>query len=376
MSKHSLLQQRILSAATQHTIKRNYVGYVLSMVVILSMIMLAACGGGNDTGATVTATPAPARVNGFGTAANHPHTLLVLPNKVLLLATHYGLFRSEDNGTTWKEVAGGSGQLMEGMMTYSLTSSPLNNQHLYVLTQQVAPTLKDPLGLYSSSDQGRSWKLVSTTSSLGNIFMTAAGNDTPNEVYIYLNDLGALGLKVSKDGGQHFTSTGKLPFSSFTQLLAIPGAPGHLLVASSDGLAHSTDGGAHWQVNSEITGAILSLTTPGPAGPIYASGDAGIYVSHDGGKSFTQVYNKSSLGEIVVAPGQPQTLYAKTGTAIYHSADGGRTWTDLPRVPGSMYSLAADPTDASQVYLSLSYPTEVYRFNQSSHNWTSLTPKP
>jgi photosystem II stability/assembly factor-like uncharacterized protein len=376
MSKYSTLQQGIMPAATQHSSKRKHSRYVLPVMVSLLMLVLAACGGSSATGTTTTATPAPARVNGFGTAANHPHSLLVLPNKVLLLATHYGLFRSEDNGVTWKEVAGGSGQLMDGMMTYSLTSSPLNDQRLYVLTQQVAPTLKDTLGLYTSTDQGRSWKLVSATSALGNMFMVATGNDTPDEVYIYLNDLGAQGLKVSKDGGQHFTNTGKLPFSSFTQLLAIPGAPGHLLVASSDGLAHSSDGGAHWTVNNEITGAILSLTTPGPGGPIYASGDAGIYVSHDGGKSFTLVYNKSSLGEIVVAPGQPQTLYAKTGTAIYHSTDGGRTWTTIPRVKGSMYSLAADPTNALQVYLSLSYPTEVYRFNQTSQGWTSLTPKP
>jgi len=370
-----MLWQRIMLPATQHTTRRKKARYVLPIIVSLLMIALAACGG-SDTSTTATATPAVPRVNGFGTAANHPHTLLVLPNKVLLLATHYGLFRSEDNGSSWKEVAGGSGQMMEGMMTYSLTSSSLDHQRLYVLTQQVAPTPKGTLGLYSSSDQGRSWKLASATSELGNMFMVAAGNDTPDEVYIYLNDLGALGLKVSMDGGQHFTTTGKLPFSSFTQLLAIPGAPGHLLVGSSDGLARSTDGGAHWEIIKEITGAILSLTTPGPRGTIYASGDAGIYVSHDGGKSFALVYNKSSLGEIVVAPEQPQTLYAKTGTAIYHSADGGRTWSTIPRVKGSMYSLAADPTNASQVYLSLSYPTEVYRFNQSSQGWTSLTPKP
>jgi hypothetical protein len=41
-----------------------------------------------------------------------------------------------------------------------------------------------------------------------------------------------------------------------------------------------------------------------------------------------------------------------------------------------MYSLAADPANPTQVYLSLSYPTEVYRFDQSNQNWTSLTPKP
>jgi photosystem II stability/assembly factor-like uncharacterized protein len=358
-------------AGSSGRVLRSFVAILMAGV----LLMLAACGGG-DTGAAEMATPTPARVNGFGTAANHPHSMLALPNKVLLLATHYGLFRSEDNGATWKVTAGGAGQLMEGMMTYSLTNNTLNDQHLYVLTQQVAPTLKGTLGLYTSADQGRTWKLSNASATLGNIFMAAGGNDTADQVYIYLNDLGPLGLKVSMDGGQHFTDTGKLPFSSFTKLLVVPGAPGHLLVGSSDGLARSTDGGQHWEVIKNITGAILSLTTPGPKGAIYASGDAGIYVSHDGGATFSSVYTKSSLGEIVVAPSQPQVLYAKTGTAIYRSSDGGRTWNTLPRVKGNMYSLAADPTNPEQVYLSLSYPAEVYRFDQSNQSWTSLTPKP
>lgn len=349
--------------------------YLLPTIASLLIIMLTACGGSN-AGVAETATPAPVRVNGFGTAANHPHSLLVLPNKVILLATHYGMFRSTDNGAAWKEVAGGSGQLMEGMMTYSLSSSSLNSQRLYVLTEQVDPNLKGTLGLYSSNDQGQTWKLAGSAAALGNMFMVAAGNDTPDEVYVYFNMLGPLGLKVSMDGGQHFTSTGKLPFSSFTELLAVPGAPGHLLLGSGDGLAYSSNGGQQWEVLKGVTGTVLSITTPGPKGPIYVSSDAGIYVSHDGGKSFSLVYNKSSLGEIVVAPTQPQILYAKTGTAIYRSSDGGRTWNTLPRVKGNLFSLAADPVEASQVYLSLSYPTEVYRFDQTHQGWTSLTPKP
>jgi photosystem II stability/assembly factor-like uncharacterized protein len=376
MHKHFMVWKRKGQlATTQAGNKTRSIRSFVAVIMVSVLLTLAACGGG-DTGVAETATPAPARVNGFGTAANHPHSLLALPNKVLLLATHYGLFRSEDDGASWKVVAGSDGQLMEGMMTYSLTNNTLNDQHLYVLTQQVSPTLKGTLGLYTSTDQGRTWKLSSATAALGNIFMAAGGNDTADQVYIYLNDLGPLGLKVSMDGGQHFTNTGKLPFSSFTKLLVVPGAPGHLLVGSSDGLARSTDGGQHWEVIKNIMGAVLSLTMPGPKGPIYASGDAGIYVSHDGGVTFSPAYNKSSLGEIAVAPSQPQVLYAKTGTAIYRSADGGRTWNTLPRVKGNMFSLAADPTNPAQVYLSLSYPTEVYRFDQGSQSWTSLTPKP
>jgi heme/copper-type cytochrome/quinol oxidase subunit 2 len=40
--------------------------------------------------------------------------------------------------------------------------------------------------------------------------------------------------------------------------------------------------------------------------------------------------------------------------------------------------LAADPTNPALLYLALSYPTEVYRYDQDNGNskpWTSLTPQ-
>jgi hypothetical protein len=108
----------------------------LVRALLLSFIafLLVACGG--DISSTQPgANPTPQPVNGFGTAANHVHSLLVLPSHILVLATHYGLFRSQDGGTSWQEVAGGSKQQMDGLMTYSLAYSPLNPQRLYVLTQ-------------------------------------------------------------------------------------------------------------------------------------------------------------------------------------------------------------------------------------------------
>ena len=341
----------------------------------LLVLLLVSCGTLNSSDTQQAATPVPMRVNGFGTAANHTHSLAAFPNNVLILASHYGLFRSADGGKSWTMVAAGPGQLMDGLMTESLVASPLNPQRLYVLTLPAVSHAKGTLGLYTSTDQGRTWKLAVSTASLGNMFLVQPGNDNPDEVYTYLPTLGELGLKVSMDAGEHFTVTGTLPFAPVLSMLAIPGAPGHLLVGGNDGMALSTDGGAHWQPVQGISGAIFQVTTSGPKGPIYASGDAGIYASQDGGKTFALVYAKNPLSALTVSPLQPQVLYGKTGTGIYRSGDGGHSWKALPPIKGNLTNLAVDPENASLLYLAISYPTEVYRYNQTSSAWSSLTPK-
>ena len=114
---------------------------------------------------------------------------------------------------------------------------------------------------------------------------------------------------------------------------------------------------------------MFSLTTAGPHSPIYASGDAGIFASLDGGKTFIQVNGQASYGALSVSPAQPQVLYGKTGTSVYRSRDGGHTWNPLPHISGNLAFLAADPTNALQVYLSLNYPTAMYRFDPKSSSW-------
>jgi photosystem II stability/assembly factor-like uncharacterized protein len=346
------------------------------MLLSLIALLLVACTS-NTGGTQPGASPTPAAVNGFGVAANHVHSLLVLPNHMLILATHYGLFRSQDDGTTWQEVAGGPHQLMDGLMTYALVISPLNPQRLYVLTQPAIIPHAGTIGLYTSADEGLTWKLSIAAASITSktIFVVAPGNDTPEEVYIYLSELGALGLQRSLDDGQHFTTTGTLPFGLILGILAIPGAPGHLLVYGSDGMASSTDGGIHWQILKNIVGGIQDVTTGGPHSPIYASGDAGIYSSLDGGKTFKLVYTQASFTSLTVSPLQPQVIYGKTGTSVYRSNDGGHSWSALPHKSGNLAVLAADPTVTSIVYLSLSYPTELYRLSQDSKGWLSLTPQ-
>jgi photosystem II stability/assembly factor-like uncharacterized protein len=359
----------------ENYIMRRYSRFMMYGFMGLLLFFLPACGA---TGAaSPSATPTAVRVNGFGTAANHVHSLLALPNHVLLLATHYGIYRSTNDGTSWQQETSGPGQLMQGLMEYSLTASPLNPNQVYTLTLPATYPHAGTLGIYASSDGGQTWKMTIATAQLTStsIFTAEAGNTSPNELYIYLPQKGPNGLMVSEDGGRHFTSTGALPFGNIAAILAIPGEPGHVLVSGGSGMALSTDGGKSWQTVKNIDGGVYDLTTAGAHSPIYASGDAGIYASQDGGATFTLVDSQASYGQLAVSPAQPDTVYGRTATAIYRSTDGGHTWQPLPHIAGNLGNLAVDPGDANKLYLSLSYPVAVYQLTENGTSWASLTPK-
>jgi photosystem II stability/assembly factor-like uncharacterized protein len=359
---------------------RNKMGSVRLLVLgaALLALLLMGCGCSTLGGGDTPSQPQAVDVNFFGTAANHTHTLIALPGNVLMLATHFGLFRSSDGGKYWTLVAAGPTQ---GMMTNWLAASSLSRQRLYVMTfPAIVTPLNGALGVYTSADEGRTWQLTITSAQLGNDnFIVQPGNQSPDQVYVYVNVLGTQGLKVSEDAGQHFTTVGALPFGDVQGLLAVPGAPGTLLVYGDEGAARSTDGGMHWTVIASLNQqAVFGITTAGPHRPIYASADDGIYASQDGGANFTLVYPGASYSALTASPADPQLVYGKTATTIFRSADGGHTWNALPPPTGSqgsLYALAADPTNPALLYLGLSYPTEVYRYNQdSSQPWTSLTP--
>ncbi|HEX4208512.1 MAG TPA: hypothetical protein VHZ51_30755 [Ktedonobacteraceae bacterium] len=363
--------------------KRNFIGRLplAAVCVLLATFLMGGTGcssWSNDVAATTSPTM-QANVNGFGTAANHPHALLVFPDHVLVLATHFGTFRSGDGGKSWKQVGGGSGQIMDGLMSFSLTASPLNQRRIYLLTQLALTTPKGTLGLYTSTDQGQTWQLATAASNLTpnkTIYLAEAGNDSADQVYVYLPALGTTGLKVSMDNGKHFRDTGTFPFGDMTFLLAVPGAKGHLVAGSSSGMAQSSDSGKQWKTIKGITGGIFNIVSAGPHQPIYADGDNGLYVSQDGGQTFTGVNQQATYGiSLTVSPTQPQVLYGHTAQAIYRSTNGGKTWQTMPLVKGQLYNLVADPAHAQEVYLTMSYPTEVYHFNQARQTWSSLTPK-
>jgi photosystem II stability/assembly factor-like uncharacterized protein len=114
-------------------------------------------------------------------------------------------------------------------------------------------------------------------------------------------------------------------------------------------------------------------------GDIYASTYSGIFKSTDVGESWTALTTLS--GVLTLDPNDPSTLYIINSSGLMRSADVGATWvrTGPPdAMPSSLSSLAIDPRDSSQLYLTGVSPDGAVLFRSSDRGatWDRMRPPP
>jgi photosystem II stability/assembly factor-like uncharacterized protein len=306
--------------------------------------------------------------------------MLALPGKPgqVLLATHYGLFRTTDGGQHWTKVLGGPGQLAQGLMTQYLTVSPLNPERVYVeaITFNDLPKSSGVQGIYTSTDGGATWSLVTALSNLPSpaVYYMAAGAKNEQQLYIYMQGLQAQGLYETLDAGVHWQALGALPDAESLGLLVDPAWPGHLFVYSEAGLYSSEDNGAHWLAAPGIKDGISKALLNGSL--LYASGDDGTFVSQDGGAHFTLTRPNLALQFMSSSPTNANLLFGLSGSTLYETSDGGQHWQDV-KIPASRLffaSLSVEPGNSQQIYLGNSYPVTIYASSDGGQRWSQIAP--
>ncbi len=341
---------------------------ILAYGIIASMmLLLAGCGSTDPT--------AP-----YGGSLNHMHDLLGLRDvpHTVLVATHIGLYRSTDLGKNWQEVAGGSGQPMDGLMIFKLAQSPVDPQRVYVLAvlrpDNQGAARAQP-GVYTSADAGKTWSLASPLSAFPSqtIFTIGAGSASAGQVFTFVQSKGANGLYETDDYGKHWKQLPQLPDPNLQGITGIPGNPhGIYLWSATSGIYSSTDDGQTWTPADGIKTGVFSVTVLGDW--LYACGDDGVYVSRDGGAHFTQVYTDAVLTSVSASPSNPQHAYGLTGSHVLVTNDGGKTWQetgDTSRHPGN---ITIDPGEPSVAYTSFSYPVGVDVTTDNGAQWKSVMP--
>lgn len=239
------------------------------------------------------------------------------------------VYRSGGGSTNWADTG--------------LTGTGAGIQHLTVSSRGHVFAVTRGQGLYRSTNQGRTWKPVNsglTTNSHQMIAFDSSGT-------CFLGGEG--GVATSSDAGRHWVERNQGLASSNVRAFAVTSA-GTVFAASEGGsnsVFRTYDLGASWTslgfggecsraLFVDRSEAVYLGTTVGCGGD--GSYQFGIYRSRDGGRTWTPINGNlehpsvsaivvNQQGHIFLGTGDRETRGG--GSGLYRSTDKGATWTKL-----------------------------------------------
>jgi photosystem II stability/assembly factor-like uncharacterized protein len=281
-----------------------------------------------------------------------------------------GIFRSEDSGSTWEQVA------LTDKSVLSLLFHPRHEGVLYAVATDAS--LGSPFApfslfgeatfdLFRSEDGGRQWRALNVPAR-GWIGSVALDPDDSRALYLNTSEQ----ILVSRDGGQTWEELEAEGLGSINHLAFGPARDGGLYAATSDGVFSSADKGGQWsRVWPELTGKpVYGIAfEPRDLLGIYVATDDAIFRSSDGGDHWRRVLRTSLfprsqqlfslatvplLNPLLINPLEPSILYATTSREflsvdIKGSADSGESWERL-QSGAPVLALSMDTGDTSRIY--------------------------
>lgn len=284
--------------------------------VLVTTTILAACGvTTTPTGNTTSiATPTVAGGGSASTAsaANQPPVAITHIHAVardpktgdLLLATHEGLFRHAN------------GELLQNGPVIDLMGFTVAPDGTYYASGHpgAGVDLPQPVGLITSTDSGRTWRVASRGGESDFHALTSG----PTSVVGFDG-----ALRSTTDGANWTTRT----IAAAPRTLAASPQTGALLATTETGLLHSTDDGASWKPLAPPEKALFAAWADEQT-IVIATTNGQIATSNDTGATWTLQPKRI---------GAPQALFAHSGTdgqietilvidgAVLRTVDGGAT---------------------------------------------------
>jgi len=315
-------------------------------------------GGSNIDSVSAIATDSVGNtyIAGSTTSSDFPTTANALQT------TSNGVFayKSTDGAANWSRSDSG----LPGSVNV-LRIDPRNPSNLYVVSSN---------RVYKSSDNGGTWQPTSLAP-VGSLWI----NPADSTLYAGTNNSGSNSkpsVLRSRDGGAHFTTVNPGLKGTVNQMVFDPQNPSVIYGRwgggnTQDGVYKSIDGGDTWKatgISGAATGCCGLAIDPARPSTLYASThQGGLMHSEDGGD--TWISFGSQVNQILVD--STSTLYSVSGSTIYVLPLGGATVVKV--APGSIMTLAIDPTNSSTWYAIIYGPSgpgnSIYKSTDGGDNW-------
>ena len=325
----------------------------------------------------------------------------------------HGVFQSTDGGMRWTRILSKNthavahalaavfgAAMTQVVLDLAPPASPPAAGGIQVIYVAIAGSTKalDPVGLFASTDQGRTWsqQAASGMSALGTTqagFCLALGVDpaSPGDGTNDVLFLGCVGQGRSTDSGQNFTQLAGLHSDTHAWdfFTSPPPAPTIVYCATDGGVWRSGDDGVSFKSRNEgglQTTLIYNLdikpdsTASESAAAFQDNGSklAGITPTWQhglGGDGFDIVYSGTTPTQLMASKNHPKQA---PQSQVLRSDDDGVNWTDVTPFPASgndsglfKPQLAADPSSADVFYATGT--ANLYQTQDFGTTWRVLT---
>lgn len=297
-----------------------------------------------------------------------------------------GVWKTQDGGSTWKNVS--DGFFGGSIGAVAVSNSDPNVVYVGQGEKTVRGNVSSGFGVWKSTDVGKTWQFSGLKNSrhIGRIRV-----HPQNPEMVYVAAMGNLfkssderGVYRSKDGGKTWE---RVLFASAdagaVDLILDPTNP-RIMYATTwrirrtpyslesggvgSGLWKSTDGGDTWKdiTRTEglpkdtigIIGVAVSLVKPDRMWALVEAENGGVFRSDDGGANWTKLSDDRNLRQrawyhtrIYADPKNADQVFV-LNVNFHRSKDGGKTFENMPETPhGDHHDLWINPDDPNKMII-------------------------